>query len=178
MNNLRRFGATVLTVSALALGGLAASSSAGAQAVASLPVAIYQGTCDSETIQHVVDLEPIVPAASVAGATFGGSDLAIDVATSTTTLQGSFADVMANAPLAIIVASGTDANAVELSCGVIGGFVNGNQVAFGIDDVNNSGIAGVATIADLGTSVTVTVILGEFPVGEPTSGSAAAAGTD
>jgi len=166
-----RLGTTLLAVCALALAGVLTQLSAGAQAVSSLPVAIYSGTCDSETIQHVVDLEPIVPAASVADATFVGSDSAIDVASSVTTLQGSLDDVMANAPLAIIVASGTGADATELACGTIGGFVANDSVAFGIDDVNNSGISGIGSVADLGGSVSVTVVLGEFPVSE-------AAGTD
>jgi hypothetical protein len=151
----------------------------GAQAVSSLPVAIYQGTCTSDSIEHLVDLEPIVPAASVSDATFAGSDEAIDVASSTTSLEASFADLMSNAPLAIIVASGTGEGATELACGVIGGFVNDGAVVFGIDDANNSGISGVGNVADLGTSVSITVILGEFPPSESAdSGAAAATGTD
>lgn len=161
-----RFGTMLLAICAFAMAGMVTQLSAGAQAVASLPVAIYQGTCDSETIEHVVDLEPIVPAASVSGATFAGSDEAIDVASSVTTLEATFTDMMSSAPLAIIVASGSGEGASEIACGVIGGFVESNSVVFGIDDANNSGISGIGSVTDLGTNVSVTVILGEFPVGE------------
>jgi hypothetical protein len=172
-----RVGTTLLAVCALALMGVMTQPSAGAQAVSSLPLAIYQGTCSSESIEHLVDLEPIVPAASVSGATFAGSDEAIDVATSVTSLEVSFTDLMSSAPLAIIVASGTGEDASELACGVIGGFVSNDAVIFGIDDANGSGISGVGNVADLGTSVSVTVILGEFPVGEAGSADVAAAAT-
>ncbi len=163
MRTRNRLGTTLLAVCAFALAGVLTQLSAGAQAVSSLPVAIYQGTCDSETIDFLVDLEPIVPAASVTGATFAGSDQAIDVASSITSLEVSFTDLMSNAPLAIIVASGTGADATELACGVIGGFVSNSSVTFGIDDVNNTGISGIGNIADLGASVSVSIYLGEFP---------------
>jgi hypothetical protein len=174
-----RFGTTLLAVCVLALAGVMTQLSAGAQAVSSLPVAIYQGTCTSESIEHLVDLEPIVPAASVSGATFAGSDEAIDVATSTTSLDVSFEELMSSAPLAIIVASGTGEDATELACGVIGGFVSNDSVVFGIDDANNSGVSGVGNVAAADASVSVTVILGEFPVGETgaAGGAAAATGT-
>ena len=175
MRNRYRFGATFLAVCALSLAGVMTQVPVGAQAVSSLPVAIYQGTCTSETIEHLVDLEPIVPAASVSGATFAGSDEAIDVATSSSSLDVSFDELMANAPLAIIVASGTSSDATELACGVIGGFVSNNAIVFGIDDMNNTGISGVGSVADLGSSVSVTIILGEFPVGATNSGDVAAA---
>jgi hypothetical protein len=167
----------VLAICAFALAGFAMQLSAGAQAVSSLPVSIYQGTCTSETIEHLVDLEPIVPAASVSGATFAGSEEAIDVATSTTSLDISFEELMSSAPLAIIVASGTGDDATELACGVIGGFVSNDAVVFGIDDANNSGVSGVGNVAAADASVSVTVILGEFPVGETGAASGAATGT-
>jgi hypothetical protein len=173
-----RFRTALMAVCALALVGAMAPRATNAQAVSSLPVAVYQGTCTSETIEFVADLEPIVPAASEAGATFAGSDQAIDVATSVTTLSATFDDLMLNAPLAIIVASGTDADAIELSCGVIGGFVSNNAVTFGIDDANNSGISGIGNVTDLGNgSISVTVILGEFPVDETGTVEVAAAAT-
>lgn len=172
MRTRRMFGTTALAICALAVAGILSLATANAQAVSSVPAGLYQGTCTSDSAQFVVDLEPIVPAASVAKATFAGSDQAIDVATSTTTLEVTFAELMANAPLSIVISSGTGADASELACGTIGGFVDENQVAFGIDDVNNSGISGVGSIADLGSSVSVTIILGEFPAGE----TAAAAG--
>jgi len=172
-----RFGTTLFAVCALALAGFMTQLSADAQAVSSLPVAIYQGTCASDSIELLVDLEPIVPAASVTGATFAGSDEAIDVATSVTSLEAGFADLMSSAPLAIIVASGTGEDATELACGVIGGFASNNSVVFGIDDVNNSGISGVGNISGDATSVSVTVILGEFPVGEAGSADVAAGPT-
>lgn len=172
-----RLGATLLAICALALTGAWTQPSAGAQAVSSLPVAIYQGTCSSETIEHVVDLEPIVPAAAVSGATFAGSDEAIDVASSVSTLEVSFTDLMSSGPLSIIVASGAGADATELACGVIGGFVNDSSVVFGIDDANNSGVSGVASVTDLGSTVSVTIILGEFPAGETGSTDVAAAAT-
>lgn len=175
MRNRYRFGTMLLAICAFAAAGVIAQLSVGAQAVSSLPAAIYQGTCTSESIEHLADLEPIVPAASVSGATFAGSDDAIDVATSVTSLEVSFTDLMSSAPLAIIVASGTGEDATELACGVIGGFVTDGAVVFGIDDANNSGISGVGNVADLGTSVSVTVVLGEFPAGEAGSG---ATGTD
>src|SRR5215203_1560861 len=120
MQNWFRFGTMLLAISAFALTGTFTQLSAAAQAVASLPVAIYEGTCDSEPIEFVVDLEPIVPAASVSGATFAGSDQAIDVASSVTSLDATFTDLMSSAPLAIIVASGTETDASEIACGVIG----------------------------------------------------------
>lgn len=172
-----RFGTVLLAACALALVGGMSPSVANAQAVSSLPVAIYQGTCTSETIQFFADLEPIVPAASAAGATFAGSDAAIDVATSTSTLEISFEELMDNAPLAIIVASGTGENATELSCGVIGGFLTNDAIVFGVDDANNSGVSGVANVVDLGGSVSITVVLGEFPVGEAGAADVAAAAT-
>lgn len=177
MRTRRMFGTTALAICALAFSWMISLTQASAQAVSSLPVAIYQGTCASDTISHVVDLEPIVPAASVTGASFAGSDQAIDVASSVTTLNISFADLMANAPLAIIVASGTGPDATELSCGVIGGFVSNNQIIFGIDDQHDSGISGIGSIADLGSTVSVTVILGEFPAGEVDVAPAEAAAT-
>ena len=161
-----RFRTVLLAVCALALVGVMTPRLAHAQAVSSLPVAIYQGTCTSETIEFVVDLEPIVPAASAAGATFAGSDEAIDVATSVSTLEVGFDELMNNAPLVIIVASGPGDDAAELACGVIGGFVDNNSIIFGIDDANKSGISGVANVVDQGGSVSVSVILGEFPAGE------------
>lgn len=164
MRTRRLFGPTLFTIGAVLIAGLFSAASVRAQAVSSLPAAIYQGTCTSESIQHVVDLDPIVPAAAVSGATFGGSDEAIDVATSTTTLEVSLADLMSNAPLSIVIASGTGTDATELACGVIGGFVHDDQVAFGIDDQNGSGISGIGGIVDQGAQVTVTVILGEFPM--------------
>jgi hypothetical protein len=166
MQSRYRFGTALLAICALALMGSMTSHAASAQAVSSLPVAIYQGTCTSESTEHLVDLEPIVPAAAVPGATFAGSDEAIDVATSVTSLEVSFADLMNNAPMAIIVASGTGDDAIALACGVIGGFVSDGTVVFGIDDVDNSGVSGLGSIADLGSAVSVTVILGEFPIGE------------
>ncbi|HET9659897.1 MAG TPA: hypothetical protein VFP05_06170 [Thermomicrobiales bacterium] len=164
MRTRRLFGPAFLAIGALLLAGFLAAAHLGAQAVSSLPAAIYQGTCASDTIEHVVDLDPIVPAAGVSGATFGGSDEAIDIASSTTTLEISLADLMSNTPLAIIVASGAEADATELACGVIGGFVSNDQVSFGIDDQNGSGISGIGTVVDLGSQVSVTVILGEFPM--------------
>jgi hypothetical protein len=175
MRTKRMFGTTVLALCVLTLAWMLSIAQAGAQAVSSLPVGLHQGTCTSESAEFVVDLEPIVPAASVADATFAGSDQAIDVATSITTLEVSFTDLMTNAPLAIVITSGTGADASELACGVIGGFVHDNQVTFGIDDVNNSGISGVGSIVDLGGTVSVTVILGEFPMGEAASIGAGAA---
>lgn len=177
MNIRSRFGTALLAVCALALIGLMTPRSGSAQAVSSLPVAIYQGTCTSETIEFLTDLEPIVPAASVSGATFAGSDEAIDVATSSSTLDVSFDELMSNAPLAIIVASGTDEDGAELACGVIGGFVSENAVVFGIDDANDSGVSGVGSVADLGGSVSITIILGEFPMGESGTADVATTGT-
>ena len=174
MRTRYRFGTTLLAVCALALAGVMTQLSVGAQAVSSLPVAIYQGTCTSDTIDHLIDLEPIVPAASVSGATFTGSDEAIDVATSVSSLDVSFDDLMTKTPLVIIVASGTGTDATELACGVIGGFVNNNAVVFGIDDMNNTGISGIASVSNTGSSVSVTVILGEFPVGATDSAGTAA----
>lgn len=174
MRTRRMFGPTLLAVGAMLMAGIFSAAGARAQAVSSLPVAIYQGTCTSDTIQHVVDLDPIVPAASVSGATFGGSEEAIDVASSVTSLQVTFADLMSNAPLAIIVSSGTGADASELACGVIGGFVTNDQVSFGIDDQNESGISGIGNIVDVGSTVTVTVILGEFPMPSAAAGAAPA----
>lgn len=171
MRTRRMFGPAMLAIGALLLAGLFSAAGVRAQAVSSLPAAIYQGTCDSDTIQHVVDLEPIVPAAAVSGATFGGSDQAIDVASSVTSLEVTFADLMSNAPLAIVISSGTGADATELSCGVIGGFVNNDQVSFGIDDQNESSISGIGNVVDVGSTVTVTVILGEFPVESAASGA-------
>lgn len=164
MRTRRMFGPALLAIALMAFSGIVSAVGVRAQAVSSLPVAIYQGTCTSDSIDHVVDLDPIVPAASVNGATFSGSDEAIDVASSTTTLSASFADLMASAPLAIIVASGTGPDATELACGVIGGFVHDDQVSFGIDDQNGSGISGIGSIADLGDTISVTVLLGEFPM--------------
>jgi hypothetical protein len=164
MRTRRLFGPAFLAIGALLISGFLSAIPVGAQAVSSLPAAIYQGTCSSDTIEHVVDLDPIVPAAGMSGATFGGSDEAIDVASSTTTLEINLADLMSNAPLAIIVASGTGADASELACGVIGGFVYNDQVSFGIDDQNGSGISGIGSVVDLGSQVNVTVILGEFPM--------------
>lgn len=177
MRTRRMFGLTVLAVMAMISMGILSAASVSAQAVSSLPVAIYQGTCDSDSIEHVVDLNPIVPAASVAGAAFGGSDQAIDVASSTTSLDATLTELLANAPLSIIVASGTGTDATELACGVIGGFVTNNQVSFGIDDQNESGISGVATIADLGSQISVTVVLGEFPIEEGSTAEVAQAAT-
>lgn len=166
MRTKRIFGPAILVIVAMVFSGLISAASVRAQAVTSLPVALFQGTCDSDSIQHVTDLEPIVPAASVTGSTFMGSDQAIDVAASSTTLNATLQDLMDNAPLAIVVSSGTGIDATELACGVIGGFVFQNQVAFGIDDVDGSGISGIGTIADLGSTISVTVILGEFPMEE------------
>lgn len=166
----------VLAIAAMVFAGVLSAASVSAQAVSSLPVAIYQGTCEPDSsIQHVVDLEPIIPAASVSGATFGGSDQAIDVASSVTTLNATLQELLDNAPLAIVVASGTGADATELACGVIGGFVVDSQVTFGIDDVDGSGISGIGSIADLGSGATITVILGEFPMEETAAVSAQAA---
>lgn len=152
-----------LAAVAMVLAGIGSAASVGAQPVASLPVAIYQGTCEPGTsIQHLADLEPIVPAAVVDGAIFGGSDQAIDVASSVTTLDVTLQELMDNAPLAIVVSTGTGPDATELSCGVIGGFIHNDQVAFGIDDVDGSGISGIGTISDLGTSLTLSIVLGEF----------------
>jgi len=164
MRTRRMVGPSLLAIMAMVLTGILSAAPVGAQAVSSLPISIYQGTCDSDTIEHVIDLNPIVPAAAVAGATFGGSDDAIDVASSTTTLDATLTELLSNAPLSIIVSSGTGADATELACGVIGGFVTNDQVAFGIDDQNDSGVAGIATVADLGSQISVTVILGEFPM--------------
>jgi hypothetical protein len=172
------FVPALLAIGAMVLTGLFSAAAVGAQAVSSLPVAIYQGTCSSDSLQHVVDLEPIVPAAGVAGATFAGSDQAIDVASSTTTLDASLTEIMDNAPLSIVVASGTGQDASELACGVIGGFVTDNQVTFGIDDQNDSGISGIGSIVDLGGTITVSVILGEFPIGEASTVPAANAATE
>ena len=175
MRSRRMLGTTTLAICALALAWTLSMVPAGAQAVSSLPVALYQGDCATASPQFVTDLEPIVPAASVSGATFAGSDQAIDVASSVSTLNTSFADLMANAPLSIVVASGIGADATDLACGVIGGFVSNDQVIFGIDDVNNTGISGVGSIADLGSTVSVTVILGEFPISATADTSAVAA---
>ncbi len=164
MRTRRMFGPAFLAIALMAFSGAVSSAGVRAQAVSSLPVAIYQGTCTSDSIEHLVDLEPIVPAASESGATFAGSDQAIDVASSATTISGSFADLMSNAPLAVIIASGTGPDATELACGVIGGFVHDDQVSFGIDDQNGSGISGIGSIADLGSTITITIILGEFPM--------------
>ncbi len=177
MRTRRMFGPAFLAIALMAFSGIVSAMGVRAQAVSSLPVAIYQGTCTSDSIEHVVDLDPIVPAASVSGATLSGSDRAIDVASSTTTLSASFADLMASAPLAIVVESGAGAGATELACGVIGGFVHDDQVSFGIDDQNGSGISGIGSIADLGDTISVTVILGEFPV-EDTAAVPAQAATE
>ncbi len=165
----------LLLIASMALSGRFAAPGVRAQAVTSLPIAIYQGTCTSDSIQHVVDLEPIVPAAAVSGALFAGSDEAIDVASSTTTLDASLTDLMDNAPLAVIVSSGAGSDATELACGVIGGFVHDNQVSFGIDDQHGSGISGIGSIADLGSTISITVILGEFPMEETATVPAQAA---
>ena len=65
MRTRRMFGPALLAIGAMLMAGFISAAGVGAQAVSSLPAAIYQGTCDSDTIQHVVDLEPIVPAASI-----------------------------------------------------------------------------------------------------------------
>ena len=125
----QRFGTMLFAICVLVLAGSMSQSSAAAQAVSSLPVAIYQGTCSSDSIEHLVGLEPIVPAASVTGATFAGSDEAIDVAIRLLRFEITFADLMSNAPLAIIVGSGTSDDATELACGVIGGFVSDDRLS-------------------------------------------------
>ena len=165
-----------LAMAVLLLASALSAANVGAQAVSSLPIAIYQGTCEADTsIQHLVDLEPIVPAATVSGAVFGGSDQAIDVASSVTNVDATLQELMDNAPLAIVIASGSGPDATELACGVIGGFVADNQVAFGIDDVDGSGVSGIGSIADLGSGATITVILGEFPMDQTAAVPAQAA---
>lgn len=183
MRSRRMIGTTLLAVGILAAAWGLSLAQVGAQAVSSLPLSLYQGDCSGETATFVTDLQPIVPAAS--SGTFAGSDLAIDVASSVSTLQVDFNQLMSTVPLALIVTTGTGADAVALSCGVVGGFVNDGTVTFGIDDVNDSGVSGIGVITNDGTSVTITVILGEFPVGDAaatggasTSGSTACDGVE
>lgn len=175
MHSRRLAGIMALTVALVASVTFSGYSNAGAQAVASLPAGLYQGTCTSDSSDFVTDLEPIVPAALEPGAVFVGSDEAIDVAMSVTSLPVTLDELVANSPLAVIVSTGEGADAVDLSCGVIGGFQSGPELVFGIDDINDSGISGIGHISDDGGTVTLTIILGEFPIAETAAGMAAAA---
>ncbi len=136
--------ATTLTVGAAAVPAPRAQSASVS--------GIYEGTCDDLPSDPVYTLDEV---ATDPAATPTGAEGAAAVTTSTSTVDGTLADLLAT-PHAIAIAHDT-----TIACGDIGGYQVDDELAMGLDEVGDSGFFGVATLRGADDRTEVVVHLAE-----------------
>jgi hypothetical protein len=127
--------------------------------------AIYGGSCDA------LDDQPAFPLSDVTVQSPAG-DPAAQVATSYSSVSAPIEEIV-GAPHAVIVATGGDP-AAAVACGEIGATVAGNDLFFGLREVNDSGYTGIGWLHADGDSTRVTLFVardlaatGAVPPGPP-----------
>ncbi len=113
---------------------------------------IYEGTCDDLPSEPVYTLDEV---ATEPAATPIGARGAAVVTTSTSTVDGTLADLLAT-PHAIAIAHET-----AIACGDIGGYEVDDELAIGLDEVDDAGFFGVATLHGIDDRTEVVVHLAE-----------------
>ena len=176
----------VLGLAALAL-GFGGVSLAGAQddADESHPAHIHSGTCDElgDVVYPLgnISAEALTDGTPMAGETMG-PESAIPVKSSVTTVAAALADIV-DGGHAINVHESQDNIGNYIACGDVGGAMLESQLVIGLQELNDSGHAGVAILEEMGEETLVTVYLVEEATGgtgDTTEGDAAtpAAGGD
>jgi plastocyanin len=131
---------------------VASAAAPAPRAETSSTVGIYEGTCDNLSSDPVFTLDEV---AIDPAATRTGADSAAPVAVSTSTVDGTLDDLLTT-PHAIAITQET-----TIACGDIGGAEVDDQIAFGLDEVGDSGFFGVVTLHGAGDGTEVMVQLAE-----------------
>jgi plastocyanin len=159
-------------------GEAASSSSTAAQATSEPhPAHIHSGTCASlgDVVYPLTDVGggggP--DATPMAGAGFVGAQSAVPVEVSETTIEAGL-DSLLDGNHAINVHESAANIGNYIACGDIGGVKSGDELAIGLQPLNDSGMAGVAVLTGTGTTTTVTVYLSAVG-GQAATASASAA---
>jgi hypothetical protein len=128
-----------------------------ASADLSHPAHIHRGTCDRLDPEPLHELARVLFPPVPSGAP--DVDGAIPVMTSTTTLDLTLSDLLADEHAVDVHVDGEEAGAV-LACGKIGGTPSGRDLSIGLQEQNGSAHAGIAQLHDNGDgTTTVTIFL-------------------
>lgn len=139
------------------------------------PVHVHEGTCAQLNPQPLYPLNNIV---APTGTDAAGTGSPAMVETSTTTIDATLAD-LTGGNRAINVHESMANIGNYIACGDIGGTIvsgdNGDSIAVGLHQMNNSGYTGIAVLQAAGNQTTITIYLAEGLAGSaaatPTAGT-------
>ena len=163
----------IATAAALAV-GFGRVTSAGAQderkaagGDESHPAHIHTGTCDQlgDVVLPLsnVSLAGLMDGTPMAGAAMGPAS-AVPVKSSVTTVAAALTDIV-DGGHAVNVHESMENIGTYIACGDIGGAMMGEQLVIGLQELNDSGHAGVAILEAMGEATLVTVYLVEDATG-------------
>ena len=166
-------GALVLVV-VWTIGAIQASRSVVAQESGGFPAQLHQGTCD-DLGEVAFPLSAVGAATNLAGTAVPESEVvgpasAVAVVTSATTVETAVSDLV-EVGHALAVYESEAAMDAPIACGDVGGrqsmqmagmLMPGDELAFGLNEQNGSGVAGIALLrAEGGSEASVTIYLAE-----------------
>jgi len=163
--NRRAFGLAAFVAALMLMAGMIAgiggrASAQDEEADAPHPAHIHTGSCAAPG-DVVFPLSDVSAAGSMDGTPMAGSwvgsEDAIEVESSVTTVQSSLQDLVAS-PHAIVAHESAENIQNYISCGDIGGMMMGSDLAIGLGALNDSEESGVAWLHDNGDGTTQVAI--------------------
>jgi hypothetical protein len=166
-------GALVL-VAALTIGATRAPRAVTAQEAGGFPAQLHRGTCDALG-EVAFPLSAVGAATNLAGTAVPeseqvGPESAVAVVTSATTIEAAVSDLVEGGH-ALAVYESEAAMDAPIACGDVGGrqtmqmagmLMPGDELAFGLNEQDGSGLSGIAILrAEGGSEASVTIYLAE-----------------